>query len=78
MQPMRSDLVATTTPPSFLRLNDLICLAGLTRSRVYRLMAANTAPAPYRLGARAVGLRDVDIAHLSARRPTACIGRRPM
>jgi prophage regulatory protein len=78
MQPSRSDPVATTTPPSFLRLNEDIRLAGLARSTVYRLVAANSFPAPCRLGARAVGWRNSDVAQWSATRPSARISRRPM
>jgi prophage regulatory protein len=86
MQPTRSDPVITTakkasaatTPASFLRLNEVIRLTGLARSTVYRLMAANSFPAPCRLGARAVGWRNTDVAQWSATRPTARVRRRPM
>lgn len=86
MQPIRSDPVATAsqaasaapTPPSFLRLNEVIRLTGLARSTVYRLMAADSFPAPGRPGARAVGWRNTDVAQWSATRPTAMISRRPM
>jgi prophage regulatory protein len=78
MQPMRSDPVATTTPPSFLRLNEVIRLTGLARSTVHRLMAANSFRAPCRLGPRAVGWRNTDVAQWRAARPSASFSRRPM
>ena len=78
MQPIRSDPVATTTPPSFLRLKEVIRLTGLARSTVYRLTAANSSPALCRLGACAVGWRNTDVAQWSATRPTASTSRRPM
>jgi prophage regulatory protein len=86
MQPTRSDPVATTAkeasaatmPASFLRLNEVIRPTGLARSTVYRLMAANSFPAPCRLGARAVGWCNTDVAQWSATRPTTSISRRPM
>jgi prophage regulatory protein len=86
MQPIRSDPVATntkdgsatTTPPSFLRLNEVIRLTGVARSTVYRLMAANSFPAPCRRGARALSWRNTDVAQWSATRPCARISRRPM
>jgi prophage regulatory protein len=78
MQPIRSDPVATPPPPTFPRLNEVIRLTGLARSTVYRLMAANSFPAPCRLGARAVGWRHTDVAQWRATRPSARVARRPM
>jgi prophage regulatory protein len=57
--------------PIFLRLGEVLRVTGLARSTVYRLMAENGFPAPCRLGRRAVGWRNDDIAQWSAARPVS-------
>ena len=44
---------------------------GLKRSTIYFLMSAKTFPRPIRLGAKAVGWREVDIENWLASRPLA-------
>jgi prophage regulatory protein len=47
--------------PRFLRLPAVLLATGLSRTTVYRMVAAHTFPAPVRLGQRAVGWREEDI-----------------
>ena len=46
---------------AILRLNDVIARTGLSRTVIYRRMAAGTFPRMVELGPRAVGWRESDI-----------------
>ena len=46
---------------AILRLPEVIARTGLSRTNVYRRIAAGTFPAPVALGPRAVGWRESDI-----------------
>jgi prophage regulatory protein len=54
-----------------LRLPEVIELTALSRSSIYAAVSRGTFPAPFRLGARAVGWRHCDIEHWLAERPCA-------
>ena len=51
------------------RLPDVIAAVGLRRSSIYAAVAAGTFPRAVKLGARAVGWRESDIAAWLAERP---------
>ncbi|WP_043649674.1 helix-turn-helix transcriptional regulator [Chitinilyticum litopenaei] len=53
-------LLHTTT--QLLRRRDVEQLTGLSRSTIYRMMAANQFPLPVQVGAKAVAWRSDDIA----------------
>lgn len=57
------------TPPTILRLPDVMRLTGLGRSTIYRLLAAGQFPSPVQLSVRAVGWRRSDVDHWTAERP---------
>ena len=46
---------------AILRLPEVIARTGLSRTNVYRRIAAGTFPAPVALGPRAVGWRESDV-----------------
>jgi prophage regulatory protein len=46
---------------AILRLPEVLARTGLSRTNVYRRVAAGTFPAPVALGPRAVGWRESDI-----------------
>ncbi|RME59835.1 MAG: AlpA family transcriptional regulator [Caldilineae bacterium] len=54
-----------------LRLKSVLDLTGLSRSRVYELIAAGAFPAPVKIGARAVAWRASEIAAWIDSRPPA-------
>lgn len=55
----------------FLRMASVIRRIGLGRSTIYRLIAAQTFPAPVKLAGRAVGWRRSDLDSWSAARPVS-------
>jgi prophage regulatory protein len=58
-------------PPRFMRLPMVMNWTGLGRSTIYRMIAAQTFPAPVVLGTRAVAWRLTDLEQRSAdRRPS--------
>jgi prophage regulatory protein len=54
-----------------LRLPAVVRHTGLSRSTIYRLMAARHFPAPVKLAGRAVGWRKADVDRWSASLPSA-------
>ena len=52
-----------------LRRRDVESLTGLSRSTLYAMMANGEFPSPIRLGRRAVGWQDKDLADWIASRP---------
>jgi prophage regulatory protein len=60
----------TSSTTRFLRLPTVLLLTGLSRTTVYRMVMADTFPAPVRLGKRAVGWRDEDVRQWMDRRRT--------
>ena len=74
MQHTQSHAVKTAQeplPPRFMRLPMVMNWTGLGRSTIYRMIAAQTFPAPVVLGTRAVAWRLTDLEQWSAdRRPS--------
>ena len=54
-----------------LRLPNVMARIGLSRSTIYHLMSRGAFPAPIRLGVRAVGWRESDLADWLAQRQSA-------
>ena len=54
-----------------LRLPEVLTITGLSRSQIYRMVAAGQFPPPVRIGERAVGWREEDVQHWLESRPTA-------
>ena len=65
--PVSTDPVAV----AFLRLRPVMRTTGLSRSTIYRLMAARQFPRPVRIARRAVAWRPHDIDRWSEARPDA-------
>lgn len=61
-------------PSRLLRLPEVMARVGLTRSPIYRQIAAGTFPPAVSLGARAVAWRESDIAAWIEARPEAATG----
>lgn len=59
---------------AFLRLSAVIEHTGLSRSSIYRLVAANAFPPPVKLGPRAIAWRRTDIDGWSSSRPVSRYG----
>jgi prophage regulatory protein len=65
------------TPPfrtedvEFLRMPSVIRRTGLARSTIYRLIAEQSFPSPFKLAGRAVGWRRVDLDRWSESRPSS-------
>jgi prophage regulatory protein len=59
------------TRPTFLRLPAVLKETGLGRSTIYRMVAEQTFPAPFRLSKRVIGWRRVDIDAWTATRPSS-------
>lgn len=55
--------------PVFLRMPTVMCMTGLGRSTIYRLIADRKFPSPVRLGPRAVAWRRTDLDQWSEARP---------
>ena len=53
----------------FLRLPAVVCITGLSRSTLYRLIADKQFPRPVQLGPRAVAWRRQDVVAWSETRP---------
>lgn len=49
-------------PTTILRLPSVLQITGLSRSTIYAMMAEGTFPKPIKLGKRAVGWKDADVA----------------
>lgn len=64
-------------PKKFLRLPAVIELVGKSRTAIYRDIAANTFPAPIRIGARAVAWEADKIAAWQKDRIDAAAGGNP-
>lgn len=56
---------------AFFRMRAVVCMTGLGRSTIYRMMAEDRFPPPVRLAKRAVAWRGIDLERWSAERPTA-------
>lgn len=61
-------------PARLLRLPQVLALVGLSRSPLYRDIAAGTFPAPVSIGARAVAWHEREVLEWIATRPTASNG----
>lgn len=75
MEPMRQDALSRTAPTSeiperqrLLRLQDVRSATGLCRSMIYRLEAENRFPGRVKIGPRAVGWVESEIAQWVADR----------
>ena len=53
-----------------LRLPEVMKMVGLSRSQIYRMVAAAIFPAPVQIGLRAVGWRESDVRRWLESRPT--------
>ncbi len=49
-------------PTTILRLPSVLQITGLSRSTIYAMMAEGIFPKPIKLGKRAVGWKDTDVA----------------
>jgi prophage regulatory protein len=58
---MRANRGFVMTATAILRLPEVLARSGLSRTNVYRRVAAGTFPRPVALGPRAVGWRESDI-----------------
>ena len=64
--------VASPDPvPRIMRLPAVLLATGLTRSSLYRLMAARAFPTPVKLDKRSVGWRQHDVREWNEARPQA-------
>jgi prophage regulatory protein len=75
MEPIRHDAMSGTVPtsgmperPRLLRLHDVCRTTGLCRSMIYRLEAENKFPGRVKIGSRAVGWVESEIAQWVADR----------
>jgi prophage regulatory protein len=59
--PALSPTKTGTEPGAFLRMHAVIRYTGLARSTIYRLVAQNKFPAPFKLADRAVAWRRADL-----------------
>ena len=72
MQAQPHDSTGTESAAStFFRLPTVIRMTGLGRSTIYRMIADDKFPRPFRIGERAVAWRQSDVASWSATRPTS-------
>ncbi|QWC88282.1 helix-turn-helix transcriptional regulator [Cupriavidus metallidurans] len=60
----------STTSRLLLRLDDVLLRVGLSRSTVYRLVAAHQFPTPVRLGTRSVAWRAEEVQAWIESRPS--------
>ena len=70
-QPEIHEQAADAPASLFLRITGVVRLTGLGRSTIYRLIAAQTFPAPVKLAGRAVGWRRSDLDSWSAAQPVS-------
>lgn len=61
----------THTPPSIIRLPELLATVGLSRPSVYRMMKAGTFPQQVKLGTAAVGWLRAEVEQWIAERARA-------